>query len=175
MNVFGRQLTLSVFGESHGEIMGVTMDGVPPGIALTVNDFEADIARRKPGAKGTTPRVEEDLPILASGVFNGFTTGVPLTILFENKNTRSADYEATKDVYRPGHADFVAQKKFNGFQDYRGGGHFSGRLTLLMVAAGVVAKKIIPEIGINADIISIGGETDVEAGLQKAIDQKDSV
>jgi chorismate synthase len=175
MNQFGHQLRVSVFGESHGEVMGVTLDGVVPGIALSVADFESDIARRKPGAKGTTPRVEEDKPILATGVFNGFTTGAPLTILFENKNTRSTDYEKTKDLFRPGHADFVAQKKYNGFQDYRGGGHFSGRLTLLLVAAGVVAKKIIDGIHVHASILSIGGETNIEAGLQKAIDRKDSV
>lgn len=175
MNQFGHQLRVSVFGESHGEVMGVTLDGVVPGIALSVADFESDIARRKPGAKGTTPRVEEDKPILATGVFNGFTTGAPLTILFENKNTRSTDYEKTKDLFRPGHADFVAQKKYNGFQDYRGGGHFSGRLTLLLVAAGVVAKKVIDGINVHASILSIGGETNIEAGLQKAIDHKDSV
>ena len=175
MNLFGHQLRISVFGESHGEVMGVTLDGVLPGIALKVEDFESDILRRKPGAKGTTPRIEEDKPILATGVFNGFTTGAPLTILFENKNTRSSDYDKTKDVYRPGHADFVAQKKFNGFQDYRGSGHFSGRLTLLLVAAGVVAKKIIEGITLEAKILSIGGESDMEAGLQKAIDNKDSV
>jgi chorismate synthase len=175
MNQFGHQLRVSVFGESHGEVMGVTLDGVVPGIALSVADFESDIARRKPGAKGTTPRVEEDKPILATGVFNGFTTGAPLTILFENKNTRSTDYEKTKALFRPGHADFVAQKKYNGFQDYRGGGHFSGRLTLLLVAAGVVAKKVIDGINVHASILSIGGETNIEAGLQKAIDHKDSV
>jgi chorismate synthase len=175
MNTFGHQLRISVYGESHGAIMGVTLDGVPSGITLCENDFENDISRRKPGAKGTTPRIEEDRPILATGVFNGYTTGAPLTILFENKNTRSTDYDKTKDIYRPGHADFVAQQKFSGFQDYRGSGHFSGRLTLLFVAAGVVAKKIIEGISIEAKIISIGGEQDIEAGLQKAIDQKDSV
>jgi chorismate synthase len=175
MNTFGHQLRVSVFGESHGEIMGVTLDGVPPGIALSEEDFREDISRRKPGAKGTTPRVEEDTPILASGVFNGFSTGAPLTVLFENKNVRSEDYEKSKAIYRPGHADFVAQHKYKGFQDYRGGGHFSGRLTLLLVAAGVVAKKIVPEIEISAEILSIGGETDLELGLQKAIEHKDSV
>lgn len=175
MNVFGHQLRVSVFGESHGDVMGVTLDGVPPGIKLMLEDFETDISRRKPGAKGTTPRVEEDLPKLVSGVFNDHTTGAPLTILFENKNTRSTDYEKTKHIYRPGHADFVAQKKFRGFQDYRGGGHFSGRLTLLLVAAGVVAKRIISDVVVQASIESIGGERDLEVGLQKAIDNKDSV
>ena len=97
MNSFGHQLRVSVFGESHGPMMGVTIDGVPPGIELKESDFTLDIDRRKPGAKGTTPRVEEDRPMLVSGIFNDRTTGAPLTILFENKNTRSSDYEETQD------------------------------------------------------------------------------
>jgi chorismate synthase len=115
------------------------------------------------------------LPIFKSGLFNGKTTGAPLTILFENKNTRSADYEKQRAVPRPGHADFVANKKFGGFEDYRGGGHFSGRLTLCLVAAGVVAKKILKNIQVVAELHSIAGETDIEKGLQKGIDAKDSV
>jgi chorismate synthase len=125
--------------------------------------------------KGTTPRQEEDLPLFKSGVFNGKTTGAPLTLLFENKNTRSGDYEKQRAVPRPGHADFVAHEKFGGFEDYRGGGHFSGRLTLCLVAAGVVAKKILSPLKIVSTISEIGGESDIEKGLQKAIDQKDSV
>jgi len=175
MNTFGHQLRVSVFGESHGEVMGVTLDGVPPGISLSIEDFLTDISRRKPGAKGTTPRIEEDIPILASGIYNGFSTGAPLTILFENKNICSEDYEKSKAIFRPGHADFTAQQKFKGFQDFRGGGHFSGRLTLLLVAAGVIAKKIVADIGISAEILSIGGESDLELGLQKALERKDSV
>jgi chorismate synthase len=175
MNVYGHQLRVSVFGESHGITMGVIVDGVPPGIALSPLDFEADIARRKPGAKGTTPRIEEDKPLLVSGVFNGFTTGAPLAILFENTNIRSKDYDKAKEVFRPGHADFVANAKYKGFQDYRGGGHFSGRLTLLFVAAGVIAKKVISGIEITAKLVSVAGETDIDLGLQKAIDRKDSV
>jgi chorismate synthase len=103
------------------------------------------------------------------------TTGAPLTLLFENKNTRSGDYEKQRAVPRPGHADFVASKKFGGFEDYRGSGHFSGRLTLCLVAAGVVAKKMIAPLSINAHLLSIAGETDTEKGLQKGIDAKDSV
>ena len=176
MNHFGKQFSVSIFGESHGESVGVVIDGCPAGMLLSVSDFVKDTERRKGGMqKGTTPRQEEDLPLFKSGVFNGMTTGAPLTLLFENKNTRSGDYEKQRSVPRPGHADFVANKKFGGFEDYRGGGHFSGRLTLCLVAAGVVAKKILQDINVAASIISIGGESDVEKGLQKAIEQKDSV
>ena len=179
MNQFGRLFRISILGESHGECAGLLVDGCPAGLSLSQEDFKIDIDRRKPGAKGTTPRVEDDIPLLKSGIFNGKTTGAPLLILFENKNTRSQDYEKKRDFPRPGHADFVAHKKFGGFEDYRGGGHFSGRLTVALVAAGVIAKKILAtakdNIQIKASITEIGGETDQEKGLQKAIDAKDSV
>jgi chorismate synthase len=176
MNQFGKLFTVSIFGESHGESVGVVIDGCPAGMPISVEDFIEDTERRKGGMqKGTTPRQEEDLPMFKSGVFNGKTTGAPLTLLFENKNTRSGDYEKQRAVPRPGHADFVANKKFGGFEDYRGGGHFSGRLTLCLVAAGVVAKKMLAPLKIVATITAIGGETDVEQGLQKAITNKDSV
>ena len=176
MNHFGKQFSVSIFGESHGESVGVVIDGCPAGMPLTVDDFILDTERRKGGMqKGTTPRQEEDLPLFKSGVFNGMTTGAPLTLLFENKNTRSGDYEKQRAVPRPGHADFVANRKFGGFEDYRGGGHFSGRLTVCLVAAGVVAKKILQHVKVTATITSIGGESDIEKGLQKAIEQKDSV
>lgn len=175
MNSFGRLFRVSIFGESHGENVGVVIDGCPPGIPFAVEDFSADLERRKGGAKGTTPRKEDDIPEIVSGVFNDKSTGVPITILFKNSNTRSGDYEKQKAVPRPGHADFVASKKFDGFQDYRGGGHFSGRLTVAIVAAGVVAKKILGGIKIVSTILEIGGETDLEKGLQKAIDAKDSI
>jgi chorismate synthase len=176
MNSFGRLFKVSVFGESHGPAIGLTLDGVPAGIALQVADFEADISRRKAGAAGTTPRVEADEPQIVSGVFNGYSTGAPLTIIFANSNTQSKDYSAFVRQPRPGHADFVASQKYKGFHDYRGGGHFSGRLTLLLVAAGVVAKKILgATIDIKAEIISIGGTTDKEAGLARAFTEDDSV
>ena len=175
MNSFGRIFRIHIFGESHGGCVGLTIDGCPAGLALSVDDFAADIERRKPGAKGTTPRKEDDIPQIKTGLFNGKTTGAPITILFENNNTRSADYERQRSVPRPGHADFVASKKFGGNEDYRGSGHFSGRLTVCLVAAGVVAKKILDGIKINATILEIGGETDLDKGLQKAIDAKDSI
>jgi chorismate synthase len=185
MNSFGRIFSVHIFGESHGEFVGINIDGCPPGIGLTAADFAADLERRKPGAKGTTPRKEDDIPQLITGVFNDHTTGAPITILFTNSNTRSGDYEKQRAIPRPGHADFVAHAKFGGFEDYRGGGHFSGRLTVALVAAGVLAKKIIHQlhenisagapITITAAILEVGGEKDIEKGLQKAIEEKDSV
>src|SRR6476620_1813293 len=176
MNSFGQILRSSIFGESHGPSVGITIDGVPAGLPINEEDFVSDIERRKGGLqKGTTPRKEDDRPIFITGVFNNKTTGAPLTILFENKNTRSGDYEKQRAIPRPGHADFVAHEKYGGFEDFRGGGHFSGRLTVCLVAAGVVAKKLLPGITITAYITEVGGEKDVEKGLQKAIDAKDSV
>ncbi len=175
MNSFGRIFRVHIFGESHGECVGLIIDGCPAGLPLTEEDFTADIERRKPGAKGTTPRKEDDIPQIKSGIFNAKTTGAPITILFENNNTRSADYEKLRAVPRPGHADFVASAKFGGHEDYRGSGHFSGRLTVCLVAAGVVAKKILNTINVNASILEIAGESDLEKGLQKAIDAKDSI
>jgi len=175
MNSFGRIFRVHIFGESHGECVGVTIDGCPAGLPLSVDDFVSDIERRKGGNKGTTPRKEDDIPQIKTGLFNGKTTGAPITILFDNTNTRSADYEKQRDIPRPGHADFVAHKKFNGFEDYRGSGHFSGRLTVCLVGASVIAKKLLDQIMINATILEIGGEKDLDKGLQKAIDAKDSI
>ncbi len=192
MNAFGRIFRVHIFGESHGESAGINIDGCPAGLSLSPEDFLEDIERRKGGTqKGTTPRKEDDIPIFKSGVFNGKTTGAPITILFENKNTRSGDYEKQRAVPRPGHADFVAHAKFGGFEDFRGGGHFSGRLTVCLVAVGVIAKKLLAKVDltpgpspkergasgitVTSTILEIGGEKDLEAGLQKAIDQKDSI
>src|SRR5690606_29160508 len=175
MNSFGRKFRLSIFGESHGPAVGITIDGCPAGIALTGEDFNTDLERRKPGAAGTTPRQEEDKPQIISGVFNGHTTGAPLTLLFENNNTRSTDYEALKDTPRPGHADFVLDEKFKGFNDYRGGGHSSGRLTVALVAAGVVAKRVLQGITIKAKLVEAGGHKDIEAGISHGIAEQDSI
>lgn len=176
MNSFGRIFRVSIFGESHGECVGITIDGCPAGLSLSPEDLAADLERRKGGKhKGTTPRQEEDFPIFKSGVFNGKTTGFPITILFENKNTRSEDYNKQRSIPRPGHADWVAHQKFGGNEDYRGGGHFSARLTAGIVAAGAIAKMLMKGVMINAEVTEIGGEKDLEKGLQKAIDAKDSV
>ena len=166
MNTFGRKFRVSIFGESHGELIGAVLDGVPAGLELSEQDFEQDILRRKSGAKGTTPRVEEDKPQIVSGVFEGHTTGAPLTIVFRNNNTHSSDYEQFAAMPRPGHADLTAAIKWDDCQDPRGSGHFSGRLTLPIVAAGVVAKKVLadatilddtPVNAVNARIVELGG------------------
>lgn len=157
----------------------MSIDGVPAGIALSEEDFTADLERRRAGAAGTTPRKESDTPHIVSGVYNGFTTGSPLTIEFLNENTRSGDYRNLTIHPRPSHADWVAQQKWGGYNDPRGGGHFSGRITLGMVAAGVVAKKILGgEVTFSTNIIEIGGSRDKEqwdAIISDAQQSQDSV
>lgn len=166
MNTIGRKFRISIFGESHGEFVGVVLDGVPAGLELSGTDFERDIRRRKSGARGTTPRKEEDIPQIVSGVYEGHTTGAPLTIVFKNQNTKPSDYMKFAAMPRPGHADLTAALKWDDCQDPRGSGHFSGRLTLPVVAAGVVAKKILqdatildetPFRGVCARIVQLGG------------------
>ena len=162
MDTFGRNYRVSIFGESHGVATGVLLDGVPAGICLSVQDMSADIDRRRSGAKGTTPRRESDIPEILSGVYEGHTTGAPLAVIFRNGNTRSSDYDLFRSIPRPGHADFVAGVKWPGFNDPRGGGHFSGRLTLPLVAAGTVAKKILSmlygdAVTVSAELAEIGG------------------
>lgn len=160
MNTFGRKFRVSVFGESHGPYVGVTIDGVPSGLELCEADFADAINRRRPGAAGTTARVEEDVPQIISGLYEGHTTGAPLTVLFANRDIDSSSYEQFSSVPRPGHADFSAGERFGQWCDLRGGGHFSGRLTLPIVAAGEVAKKLAAGIMGLED-----GEKIVEAGI----------
>ncbi len=174
MNTFGRIFRIHIFGESHGNFVGLTVDGCPPGIPIKIEDFKEDLLRRKSGAKGTTPRQEDDIPEIINGVHKNFSTGAPITILFKNKNTRSSDYDF-KHHPRPGHADFVASEKYKSFNDDRGGGHFSGRLTLGLVAAGVIAKKIIPEIKITAKLIEAGGQTNISEVVDEAVKNGNSV
>lgn len=176
MNSFGRIFRVHIFGESHGESVGIVIDGCPAGLALSEDDLLPDLERRKGGKqKGTTPRQEADYPFFKSGLFNGKTTGAPITIIFENSNTRSSDYEKQRSFPRPGHADWVAHQKFGGHEDYRGGGHFSARLTTGLVAAGAIAKKLMNGVSIISAVTEINGEPDLEKGLQNAIDAKDSV
>lgn len=179
MNSFGRKYRISIFGESHGESVGIVIDGVPAGVVLSEADLEADLSRRKAGAKGTTPRKEADQPHIVSGVFNGRTTGSPLTVVFQNTDTRSGDYAHLVAQPRPGHADYVAREKWGGWNDYRGGGHFSGRITLGIVAAGAIAKRVLGEgVKIAARIAEIGGETDptaMETVVDRAVEEQDSV
>ncbi len=174
MNSFGTIFRLSIFGESHGNGIGIIIDGAPPGIEFSTDDMESDLARRRSGARGTTLRQESDIPEILSGIYNNKTTGAPITILFRNSNTRSHDYDRFRDTPRPGHADFTAMTKYKGYNDPRGGGHFSGRITLGIVAAGALAKKILPSMKINSQIIEIGGEKDYAPVLEKVIEEKDS-
>jgi len=176
MNTFGRLFRVSILGESHGACVGVLLDGVPAGLALSDADFTADMERRKGGkAPGTTPRQEEDKPVLQSGFCKGRTTGAPLLILCENRNTRSDAYDGLQNTPRPGHADWVALKKFGGFADMRGSGHFSGRLTSGLVAAGVIAKKLMGPIRVEATLLEVGGRTDIAQAVAEAMAAEDSI
>ena len=175
MNTFGLSFRLSIFGESHGECVGAVIDGCPAGLSLSPDDLLADINRRKPGGQGGTPRHEPDVPEIRSGILDGRTTGAPLTIVFANRNARSEDYEALRDIPRPGHADLVARIKFGGFNDARGGGHFSGRLTLPLVAAGAVARKLLAPATLRAALLEAGGSTDIEKTVRAAGKDGDSV
>ncbi len=175
MNSFGRLFRVQVFGESHGSNLGVVLDGCPPGLPLTTETLNADLARRKAGAAGTTPRKEADEPVIISGTFNGCTTGTPITVLFENGNTRSADYDTLINHPRPGHADYTARVKYAGYNDPRGGGHFSARLTLGLVVAGTVARLIAKGVEITARVTEAGGSTDIEQAVQDALKESDTI
>jgi chorismate synthase len=175
MNSWGTIYRISVWGESHGPGIGVIVDGCPPGLDLKPDDFQEDLGRRRSGSLATTSRRELDLPIIKAGVFRGKTTGAPLSIEFENNDSRSADYDRLEHTPRPGHADWAAHEKFFGFNDYRGGGHFSGRLTLGLVAAGVIAKKILRTVKIHSRILQVGGEDNFQRVLEKAVAGGDSI
>jgi len=175
MNSFGRLLRVSILGESHGSGLGVVIDGCPAGLPLAPEDFEPDLARRRAGAKGTTPRREADVPRLKTGTLNGRATGAPLLVWFDNEDVRSAAYDKLADTPRPGHADLVGRQKFGGFNDPRGGGHFSGRLTAGLVAAGVVAKRLLGEVKVQARLTEAGGLSDIDRAVQEALAAKDSV
>ena len=175
MNSFGTYFRVSIFGESHGTGVGITLDGCPAGLPITEADFKKDIDRRKPGVVGTTSRREADEVKILSGVFKGFSTGAPMTFFFENQNTRSGDYSQFISHPRPGHADFTARHKFKGFTDYRGSGHFSGRLTTALVAAGVVAKKVIAPTTVEAAVLEVGGKKEYEEILLQAMRNLDSL
>jgi len=175
MNSFGNIFRVSIFGESHNKGCGIVVDGCPAGIPINEDDLLIELARRKSGAKGTTPREEEDMPEIFTGTFNGFTTGAPITIIFRNANTRSRDYSRFLEIPRPGHSDFVAKNKYGGYTDYRGGGHFSGRITLGLVSAGAIAKKIIAPMNVKATILEVGGSKNIDEAVDKALAEKDSI
>ncbi len=158
-------IKLSVFGESHGPAIGATLDGLPAGIPIDEKMIEGEMKRRSASGKAlTTPRKEADKVDMLSGLFNGRTTGTPITGIIVNSNTRSGDYAKTKDLMRPGHADYTAKLRYAGYSDYRGGGHFSGRLTAPLVFAGAVCKQVLaakcPDLTIASRIVSIGKVSD---------------
>ena len=175
MNSFGRIFRIHIFGESHGAYVGVTIDGCPAGMVLSLDDFEDDLSRRRSGVAGTTERQEPDMPEIISGWYNGHTTGAPLTILFANKDVNAADYERFRDIPRPGHADFAASKKWRGYNDLRGSGYLSGRLTVALVAAGVIAKKMITPINVYASLVKAGGSYDIQEAVAEAVAAGDSI
>ncbi|HAE22660.1 MAG TPA: chorismate synthase [Spirochaetaceae bacterium] len=175
MNGTGRIFRVSIFGESHGPAIGAVLDGIPPGLPLAAEDFFADLARRRAGTPGTTPRVEDDEPEILSGLFEGHCSGTPLCIVFRNRDTRSSDYERFKRIPRPGHADYTSGLRYKGYGDPRGSGHFSGRVTAGLVAAGVVAKKILPGASFSTRILEAGGSADIEEAIACAAADGDSV
>jgi chorismate synthase len=193
MNSFGRLFRVEIFGESHGSAVGAVVDGCPPGIAIGSEDFEPDMARRRAGRAGTTDRHEIDAPEILSGVHVGLSTGSPICLLVRNTDTRSADYEDFKNVPRPGHADFTSRVKYGGFADPRGSGHFSGRITAGLVAAGVIAKKVLgycvapnktgaacghaePDgIVFETRLLEAGGRADIDAAVAEAKAAGDSL
>lgn len=180
MNTFGRSFRITTFGESHGAALGVVIDGCPPGIPLSEADIQPLLDRRRPGATPlTSPRAEQDRVEILSGIFEGKTTGMPVALVIRNTDARSSDYDALREVYRPGHADFTYQEKY-GFRDHRGGGRSSGRETVGRVAAGAVAATCLARIGIgiSGKVEEIHGVSDpgaMEEEIRKAKQGGDSV
>ncbi|MCI7680600.1 chorismate synthase [Fusobacterium necrophorum subsp. funduliforme] len=171
---WGKILQLSIFGESHGSTVGITISGLLPGITLPMETIKEDLAKRAPGKKLTSPRKEKDEFEIISGIFHGKTTGAPLTVIFRNTNIQSKDYELHTRIPRPSHADFPAQIKYRGFQDIRGGGHFSGRLTAPLVFAGAIAKKYLEEKKIQITSRLVEKES-LEKILPQLIKEGDSI
>lgn len=152
-NAIGKEFTVTSFGESHGKVVGVVVDGCPAGLPLSEGDFQVELDHRIPSEpKIVSARVEKDIVKVLSGIFNGFTTGAPIAVLVENKETDSSDYEAIKDLPRPGHSDYPACIKYGSLNDYRGGGRFSGRVTVALIMAGTIAKKILGRF--NVDVLA---------------------
>ena len=177
-NSFGSKFRIEIWGASHAPEIGVRIGGVPQGITLSQEDFETDLSRRRASARGTTARHEKDIPEIKSGVENGVTTGDPIEIVFTNGDTRSSDYSQFEQHPRPSHIDFVARAKYGDAVDLRGSGQFSGRMTALLVAAGVVAKKIVGRVEYSTSIVEIGGKrnpAEFPAVIEAAMRDGDSV
>lgn len=165
-NTFGNNLSVTVFGESHGKAIGAVIDGLSPGISVEESVIKEMLSKRRPSGEISTARAEQDEFVIQSGVFNGKTTGTPLCILIPNTDTRSHDYSETRWLARPSHADYTANCKYHGFEDYRGGGHFSGRVTAALVAAGAIVIPALNKMGIRlgTHIKSCAGVSDREFG-----------
>ncbi len=149
-NSIGKEFTVTTFGESHGKFVGVVVDGCPAGLALSEADIQIELDRRIPAEpKIVSARIEKDNAKILSGVFNGFTTGAPIAVMVENREVDSSNYDAIKDLPRPGHADYPARIKYGGFNDYRGGGRFSGRVTVALIMAGAIAKKLLSRFDVD--------------------------
>lgn len=174
MNSFGHLFRINIFGESHGPGVGIVVDGLPAGLQLEVADFNADLSRRRAGAKGTTPRKEADLPRLVNGVFNNFTTGAPLLIQFENTNTRSADYDKLREMPRPGHADFVASKNLAVLKIFVVGSFLCPHHSWSGSCRGS-GQKLLSQVSISAKLIEAGGNADVDAAVDRALEEQDSI
>ncbi|MDR2532208.1 MAG: chorismate synthase [Oscillospiraceae bacterium] len=175
-SVFGNNIKVSIFGESHGTAIGAVIDGLPAGEEIDGDELAAFMARRAPGNALTTPRKESDTPEFMSGIYKGKTTGAPVCVIIGNTNVRSEDYKKINNIPRPGHADYTARIKYSGNADMRGGGHFSGRLTAPLCAAGGIALQVLKRRGIiiNAHIVSIGGlENITEENVKKLIESLD--
>ena len=161
-STWGNQIKISLFGESHGAAIGVVITGLGAGIRLDTDFINAQLDKRKPKGKISTQRQEGDQFEIVSGYFNGYTTGTPLCLLIRNQSQHSKDYEATKYLVRPSHADYTAFEKYHGFQDYRGGGHFSGRITAPLVAAGAICLQVLREKGITVVNVKEAGKARLE-------------
>lgn len=162
-STYGEQLKLSIFGQSHGPAIGMVLDGIPAGLPVNMEQLQSFLKRRAPGQSDcSTTRKEADSPEFLGGILDGFTCGAPIAAIIHNTNTKSEDYENLKDYPRPGHADFTAHAKYKGYQDMRGGGHFSGRLTAPLCIAGGLCKQWLENMGIHicAHIVAIGGIVD---------------
>ena len=164
MNTIGQNITLTLFGESHGEAIGAVLDGMTAGIKVDEEFIASQLSKRRPQGATDTARREKDNFKIVSGVFNGYTTGAPICVIIPNEDTRSGDYSKTYGLARPAHADYTAHVKYAGFEDYRGGGHFSGRITAGIVAAGAIAIKALENKGIKigTHILSCGGVKDAD-------------
>ena len=173
-NTFGNSLAVTLFGESHGKAIGVVIDGVPSGIKVDDEYIASQLTRRRPKGALSTPRQEKDEYSILSGVYNGRTTGTPICITIPNADTHSSDYSEMQFKMRPSHADFTANCRYGGYQDYRGGGHFSGRITAALVAAGALITSALNKKGIflNTNILSIAGETKAEKWQEKILAAK---